>query len=202
MSKLLQSSWFTILMGSLVYLGMTGFLLMPGKGLKPPPPHETGVTENTTGPSWDFFNPEVDRLVKELAQEKKALAQREQQLNELSTRLEAERAEITTVTQAVHRMQQEFDRGVLRIREEETANLKKLAKVYATMSPEGAIPILKQMEDEQIVKFMVFMKDGETAPLLEGLARQGEPDAKRAAAISERLRTVLYRNAPPKSSSP
>ena len=189
-------------MGSLVYLGMTGFLLMPGKGLKPPPSHETGVTENTTGPSWDFFNPEVDRLVKELAQEKKALAQREQQLNELSTRLEAERAEITTVTQAVHRMQQEFDRGVLRIREEETANLKKLAKVYATMSPEGAIPILKQMEDEQIVKFMVFMKDGETAPLLEGLARQGEPDAKRAAAISERLRTVLYRNAPPKSSSP
>ena len=202
MAKLLQSSWFTILIGSLLYLGMTGVLLMPGNGLKPPSPRANRMKENSAGPSWEFFNPEVDRLVKELDQEKKALALREEQLNELATRLEAERAEITTVTQAVHRMQQEFDRGVLRIREEETANLKKLAKVYATMSPEGAIPILKQMEDEQIVKFMVFMKDGETAPLLEGLARQGEPDAKRAAAISERLRTVLYRNAPPKSSSP
>jgi flagellar motility protein MotE (MotC chaperone) len=175
---------------------------MPGRGLKNPAPHETGETRNTTGPSWEFFNPEVERLVKELAQEKKALALREQQLNELATRLEAERAEITTVTQAVHRLQQEFDRGVLRIREEETANLKKLAKVYATMTPEGAVTILRQMEDEQIVKFMVFMKDGETAPLLENFARQGEAEAKRAAAIMERLRTATYRNAPPKTPNP
>ena len=72
-------------------------------------------------------------------------------------------------------------------------NLKKLAKVYANMTPEGAAAIMKQMEDDQIAKFMVFMKEGETAPLLEGLSKMGEPEAKRAAAISERLRTAIFR---------
>jgi hypothetical protein len=66
------------------------------------------------------------------------------------------------------------------------------------MTPEGAALIMKQMEDDQIVKFMVFMKDGETAPLLESFAKLGDTEAKRAAAISERLRTAIYRSATPK----
>ena len=54
------------------------------------------------------------------------------------------------------------------------------------------------MEDDQIVKFMVFMKEGETAPLLESFAKLGPAEAKRAAAISERLRTAIFRNPAPK----
>jgi flagellar motility protein MotE (MotC chaperone) len=79
----------------------------------------------------------------------------------------------------------------VRIPEEETANLKKLGKTYATMSPEGAATIFKQMEDDQVVKILVFMKEGETAPVLESFARLGETEAKRAAVISERLRTSI-----------
>ena len=151
-------------------------------------------TGNTSGASWDFFNPEVDRLIAELGAEKKAVSTRQEQLNELSTGLEAERTELNIILQSMHRMQKDFDRNVVRVREEEAANLKKLAKVYANMTPEGAAAIIKQMEDDQIVKFMVFMKEGETAPLLETFAKLGEPEAKRAAAISERLRTAIFRN--------
>ena len=67
MGKILQSSWFTILAGSLVFLGMTGFLLMPGNVMKTETDHDGGQTINVTGASWEFVNPEVDRLVKELA---------------------------------------------------------------------------------------------------------------------------------------
>jgi flagellar motility protein MotE (MotC chaperone) len=67
------------------------------------------------------------------------------------------------------------------------------------MSPEGAAAILKQMEDEQILKFMVFMKDAETGPLLENLAKLGESDAKRAATLTEKLRSTLFRNTAPKT---
>src|SRR5262249_9866509 len=144
-------------------------------------------------------NPELDRLVSELTKEKEALATREKQLNELASRLEAERQEINIVTQAVYRMQAEFDRSVVRVREEETANLKRRGKDDAAMSPEGAAVILKQMDDEQILKFMVFMKDAEAGPVLESLAKLGEADAKRAAALTDKLRTTLYRNPPPKT---
>jgi len=198
MTKILQSNWVTFLLGSALYLGVTGYLLTAARGSLHAASAPSGETESTSGASWDFFNPEMDRLMTELTKEKKTVAMREEQLNELSTRLEAERAEINIVLQSVQRMQKEFDRNVVRVREEETANLKKLAKVYGAMTPEGAALIMKQMEDDQIVKFMVFMKDGETAPLLESFAKLGETEAKRAAAISERLRTAIYRNAAPK----
>ena len=200
MTKLLQSSWIAILVGSALYFGVTGYLLLPLKVQGVPAP--TTEPKNTSGASWDFFNPEVDRLIGELAKEKKAVATRDEQLNELSTRLEAERAELNIILQSMHRMQKEFDRNVVRVKEEESPNLKKLAKVYANMSPEGAATIIKQMEDDQIVRFMVFMKEGETAPLLESFAKLGETEAKRAAAISERLRTAIFRSPAPKAASP
>jgi flagellar motility protein MotE (MotC chaperone) len=197
--KLLQSGWMAMLLGALIYLAVTAALVAPGR-LIPQSVHAAEAEQNHVGgPSWDFINPELDRLVSELAKEKVTLAGREKQLNELAARLEAERQEINIVTQAVYRMQTEFDRNVVRVREEEMANLKKLAKVYAAMSPEGAASILKQMEDEQILKFMVFMKDAETGPVLESLAKLGETDAKRAATLTEKLRSTLFRNAAPKT---
>ena len=121
------------------------------------------------------------------------MAAREQQLNELATRLQAERAEINQVTQTVFRLQLEFDRNALRVREDEAANLKKLAKIYSTMTPEGATMIIRQLEDEEIAKLLVIMKESEAAPLLENLAKLGETEAKRAAALSERLRKSIRR---------
>jgi flagellar motility protein MotE (MotC chaperone) len=136
--------------------------------------------------------------VAELQQEKEALAQRNQQLQELAARLEAERAELTIVTQAIHRLRTEIEQKVVQVREEEAANLKRLAKIYANMSPEGAAGILKQMEDEPALKFMVFMKDAETGPILEALSKLSEADAKRAATLTDRLRNTMYRSALPK----
>jgi flagellar motility protein MotE (MotC chaperone) len=198
MIKLLQSNWATLLVGSALYLGVTGYFLTPARVFPNGVSQPTVDGANTKGASWDFFNPEVDRLIDELGKEKKAVVTREEQLNELSTRLEAERAEINIVLQSMHRMQKDFDRTVVRVREEESLNLKKLAKLYASMSPEGAATIIKQMEDDQIVKFLVFMKEGESAPLLESFAKLGDAEAKRAAAISERLRTAVFRNPTPK----
>ena len=187
-----------MVLGGFLYLGVTAYLLAPTKVFPNGVPTAIGEGSKIRGASWDFFNPELDRLMTELANEKKVVAQREEQLNELSNRLEAERSELGIVLQSVQRMQKEFDRNIVRVRDEETANLKKLAKIYANMTPEGAASIIKQMTDDEIVKFMVFMKEGETAPLLESFAKLGKTETKRAAAISERLRTAIFRNPTPK----
>jgi flagellar motility protein MotE (MotC chaperone) len=186
MIKLLTSPIGTAVLSLLLYAGTT---VAVWKTPKPPPPvEEDNAAGHRVGPSWDFINPEADQLVAELKAEKKALAKREQDLNDLSARLESERAELKMVTQSVRQLQSDFDQNVVRITEEEMANLKKLAKVYAAMDPGNAAKILQAMDDVAIIKIMVFMKDSETAAIWESWAKQGDIQAKRAALLSERLR--------------
>jgi flagellar motility protein MotE (MotC chaperone) len=74
------------------------------------------------------------------------------------------------------------------IKADEIPNLKRLAKSYATMTPAGAAAILREMEDNAVVKILVVMKDTENGPILEAMGRQGPADATRAAALTEKLR--------------
>ncbi len=203
MIRLLQSSWVAAGIGAVLFLVTAAAVLNPRKLLHARQAQITAsAKKQTPHAGWDFSNPEIDQLIAELKMEKEGLALREQQLKELATRLAAERSEINQTTQAVNRLEKEFDQRIVRVREEETANLKKLAKTYAAMSPEGAATILKQMEDDQIVKILVFIKEGDSAPILEAFAKSGEADAKRVAMISERVRVASFRNQNLKTTAP
>ena len=81
----------------------------------------------------------------------KKLDDREQRLNELATRLDTERGEISNATLSVQQLQADFDKNVLRVKDEETANLKKLAKVYSAMTPDGA---LRRRNESEVVPFV------------------------------------------------
>lgn len=198
--KLLQSRWMCVGLGILSYVSTTVAVWRSPQIKFSDHKKVSGKATAQAKPSWAFQNPEVDQLISDLRQQKDTLAEKERRLNELATRLKSEREEIGIVTQQVARLQTEFDRNVVRVREEETANLKRLAKIYGAMSPEGAVSILKEMNDDDVVRILVFMKDAETAPLLELLAKSGTSDAKRAAQISARLRAAVYRNPTPQSS--
>jgi len=195
MLKLIQSTWMIALVGTMLFLATLVVFLRPNKALTIA--HRASVAQ-LAPTDKDFFalsegNPEIEQMIAEIKKEKAALADREQKLRQLEDRLLTERAEINQVTQTVHQLQKQFDASVVRVREEETANLKKLAKIHAAMSPEGAAIILKEMTDDQIVKILVFMKDGDAAPILEIMAKLGKDDARRVAAISERIRLAAFR---------
>jgi flagellar motility protein MotE (MotC chaperone) len=193
MTKLLTSTWMTLPVSVIVYLAATmAFWKTPVCHSATTAEHSASATVG--GPAWDFNNPEADQLIAELKTEKKALDKREQDLNDLATRLDAERSEIGLVTQSVRNMQNDFDKNVLRVQEEETANLKKLAKVYAAMAPDAAATIMGDLDDTAIAKIMVYMKDTETAGIFEALAKKGPVQSKRAAGLSERLRLASFRN--------
>src|SRR5579862_4769804 len=151
MVRLLRSSWTVALAGGLLYLATTAALLRPGRF------ESTAVasTESTPQPageaSWNFRNPEFEQWVEELKHEREAVAQRAQQLQELQKRLDAERQEILTVTQTVHQLQMDFDRNVVRIKEQQLENLKRQTKIVAAMSPEGAAAMLNEMPEDQTV---------------------------------------------------
>ena len=198
--KILQSSWMCTFAGTVLYLGTTVAVWKP-LVIERPATVVADFIGSSPGASWNFHNPEVDELIADVKKQRDELGAREHALNDLAARLQLERQEITVVTQTVARLQQDFDANVVRVKQEETANLKKLAKIYAAMTPESAAAILKELQDDDIVKIFAFMKESETAPIFELLAKAGTGDAKRAAHISERLRLCLSHavNEKPKS---
>ena len=186
-------------LGAFLYLAST---LLFWKTPSPPPLDRDHAKTAFTGPSWEFTNPEADQLITELKAEKGALALRTQQLDELAARLNAERLELAAATQTVRQLQDEFDKSVVAVQDQEVPNLKKLAKVYAAMSSEGAARILREMEDEQVVKILALMKESESAPILENLGQGTKDEPKRAALLSNRLRLIVASGSSRKTSVP
>ena len=196
MKKLLQAPITAITFGGIAFLLTMAALLKGALEARPIPVEPVSMIP--TEKFWTETNPEVDLLLRELRREKEELEKKAELLSDLETRLAAERAEINTITQRVHQMQLEFDANVVRVEEAETANLKKLARVYAAMTPEGASAILNEMEDASIVKILMFMKEAESAPLLESLSTLGEMQARRVALISEQIRKSIADKEPQK----
>ena len=201
MLKVIQSNWLSALIGGVLFLATMAFFWKPSSGTRPhvaqhaPPatndaPPELALSI-TNPPSWDYANPEVESLVAELKSGRATQEKRQRELDDLAARLMAERNEINQITQKVHQLQKEFDQKLIRVREEEVVNLKKLAKTYITMPPESTANIFKQLDDTSVVKILAFMKESETAPILEAMAKPAESDAKRVAAISEQLRVAI-----------
>ena len=190
--KFIQSPLFAALLGGVLFLLTSAFLTTKGVATAPHgQEHDEGTGgANVKGPSWDFFNPELDQVVADLKSERDALTAREKQLNELDARIRAERAELDAALKSIKSIQQQVDRDVFRIKEEEAGNLKKLAKMYSAMEPAGAAKILRELDDPVVVKILTLVKEPETAQILESLARLGETETKRAAVLSEHLRST------------
>ena len=190
--QFLQSTFFASLLGSLIFLGTSALLTIKGVASITVHANEEihGPIPDTKGPSWSFFNPEMDQIIADLRIEKEAMAAKEKQLTEMANRVKAEKAELDEAVRGIKRVQEMVDRSIIQIKEDEAANLKRLAKMYATMEPPGAARILREIDDAIIVKILTLMKEPETAAILEAFARTGDPETKRAAAIAETLRIV------------
>ena len=192
MIRLLQSSWLTALIGGALYMGVTIGLIVPArfegvKAMIAAAAHKNPLD----APSWQFLNPEFDQWLAEIKQEKASLALREQQLQELQTRLDTERKELTTVTQTVYQLQSEFDKNVLRIKDQEIENVKRQAKVISGMSPEAAAGLINEMPEDVAVQILFTMKPDEASVVLEAFSKLGKNEARRAALMTERMRRTL-----------
>jgi flagellar motility protein MotE (MotC chaperone) len=189
MIRLFQSPWFAAGLGCLLYLGTTAAILNPAKfaGFKPPAPDYSAEDD----PSWKFRNPEIDQWISQMKTEKEKLDSREEHLNELQTRLNAELQEVSTATQTVNQLQDDFNKNVIRFKTEEADNIKHQAKLLSDMSPEGAAAMLNEMSDDDAVRILFTMKDDVASVILDTWSKAGKEQAKRAAILTEKLRQVL-----------
>ena len=190
MNRILSSPITVVLTGGVMFF-VTMFLSLKMThfdGVRLPAAAPLAADDN---PSWRFRNPEFDQWVSQIKDERAALAVREDQLKEWEMRLTAENREISTVTQTVTKLQNDFDKRVLQFKEQETVNAKKQIKVISDMSPEGAAAMLNEISDDDTAKLLFLMKPDVSGPILDAMSKLGPVQAKRAATITQRLKEVL-----------
>lgn len=190
MASLVISRWMAPLLGGLLYLGTTALLLHPGKFHRDASAR-SGILTPSNDPSWRFRNPEFEQWVRELKTERAALAGERKELDELRLRLQAERQEMFTATQAISHLQQGFDRSILRFADQQKENTRHQAKVIAGMSPEGAALLLTETPQPEAVRMLFALKPDQSAGILDALTKKGTSGAKLAAQLADDLKKVL-----------
>ena len=190
MNRLIRSPLTIILTAGLMFfltmflvLSTTHFGAVTLAGQEPASPSDD--------PSWKFHNPEMDQWIAQIKDEREALAVRTQELKDWEARLNVESHEIAGVTQAVSKAQTEYDRRVVMFKAQEKENLKKQIKVISGMSATGAALMLTEMSDDEVIKLLYTMKPDISAAILDAMSKSGQLQARRAAALTQRLQDVL-----------
>ncbi len=190
MPRILQSPVTVAVVASLAFFITLFLLLRPlSLGTAMSPARETVTADDD--PSWKFHNPDIDQWVAQIKSERDALAVREQQLKDWEARLASESREIATVTQTVTRTQQEFDKRVVLFSGQEKDNVKKQIKVIADMTPDGAVAMMNEMPDDEVVRLLYTLKPDISGAILDSMSKINPDSAKRAATLTEKIRAIL-----------
>lgn len=153
---------------------------------------ETMRPRETRAP-WDMWTPEVEKLAKELRDQRDKLREREQAVLQREARLEAETAELSRTRREIEAERTEISRLLTVVGADEMKNLKSLAQTYSALTPKAAVAIFAEMDDGTVVKILSLMKADTLGPIFEEMSKdktEKNNQAQRAATLSERLRLM------------
>lgn len=142
---------------------------------------------------WDFWTIEIENLSHELKEEKERLKLQADRLDQRAARIAAEEKEFAKLRTELEGMRQQIADRMVEIKTDEVKNIKTLAQTYTTLTPKGAAAILREMDENTAVKILAVMKPDVVGPIFEEMSRDTAADsplAKRAAALSEKLRLM------------
>lgn len=160
-------------------------------------PKEMPEEEKKRG--WDFWTVEIENLSSELKEERARLKKQAETLDQRAARLDGEEKEFARLRADVETMRKNIETRVIEISADEAKNLKSLSTTYATLTPRAVVAIFKEMDDATVVKLLSLMKTDITGPIFEEMSKPNGADtstAKRAAALSEKIRLMKSQKAP------
>ena len=192
--KMLTSAWGIALLGMLLNIGTTLMLLLPAIASLQDPAIQVAEKTPMAERMWGFKTEAVDELIKELKSEIEKLDTDRKGVLAVQSQNAAEREELGKVRAEIVGMRAEIDQQVVEIQERELKNLKTLAQTYSAMNPSAVVAIFRELDENMAVKVLSFMKADRVGPILGEMAKgadaTGEPMAKRAARITDKLRLL------------
>ncbi len=142
---------------------------------------------------WDFWTVEIDKLADELEAKLENLADREADLVAREARMAAAMEELNQARAEIDALRNELTKHVGQLKESEMKNIRALAATYGDMKPRAAIPLLRTLSDDTIIKILAVWKPDNVRPLLDEISKNAATDpemVQRAGVWSERLRLL------------
>ncbi len=133
---------------------------------------------------------ELGHLLKEREEK---ITREEERVGRMRKVLEKERKHIAELKSNIAKMHKDIAEFIPLITSGEKKNLKKMAKMFETLSVENANPIMERMNDQTLVVVLSLMKPRASAKLLGGYAGINETNAIRAALITEKLKKLVMK---------
>jgi flagellar motility protein MotE (MotC chaperone) len=194
---MLRSPFILALLGIVLGIGTTAGVIIMNKDLlisAEPKAPETKLPMPANAPrDWVFWTEEINKLSTDLKEEREALDVRQKQLDDFEKRLAGEREELSKVRAELDSMRREVTDNIPKIEASEKANIKNLAKTYTAMKPADAVAVMRELDDQSVVKILASMKADVVGTIFQEMAKAKDADgtlAARAARISEQLRLV------------
>ena len=146
-------------------------------------------------------NKEVLELADSLKQREIKIKENEERIQREMALMEKEKKELIKIREEVQSLHQAIAANITKnveyyipmIKEAEKKNLKKMARMFETLSPENANPIMARMPDQTLVIVLSYMKPRNSAKLLAGYATYNNESARRAAELTEKLRNLVIK---------
>jgi hypothetical protein len=189
MKHLLSSKVIFVILGGLIYIGVTMWTLFISIGEFEFKPNQKadgtqiGMTPNLDGPSWNFRNPEMDLLVQDLYKRAKAIEKKEKELRLLDARVQKDIDQLSSITNRMRNLQDEFERSATALTKNEEQNIKSLLGLFKTLEPEQIGTILEEMSNQKIAKIFRLLKPAEFGPVVELWLSKDEDTETRIHAI-------------------
>ena len=195
MKKLLSSKATMVILGGLLYIGVTMFYIYNSieefTPVKKGDATKAEITPVLKGPSWDYKNPELDALVRELESRKEKIEKKEEELRLWELQINKDLGNLTSITNRLKNLQIEFERSASTLTENEEANIKRLLDLFKTLEPEQIGTILEPMADEKIAKIFRLLKPANVGPVVELWLSKGGENEKRIHDILRKYQGII-----------
>lgn len=202
--KLLRSFWVIAFLALVINVGMTMFLFVKSQQRLIEPilaakkaqktSENQGIDEHNI--YWSFRTGEIENLADDLRHQKAVLTRREDELNAIESRIQVEKEEIRRLQEEFQQVHEAFSKRIVEVQQSELKNLKTLSNTYSSLTPQAAVAVFVEMDDDLSAKILSLMKPETVAAIFEEMANSGVKQgasAKRVAELSNRLRLQLIK---------
>jgi len=145
---------------------------------------------------WDFWTIEIENLSTELKGERDRLRKQQEQLDQRAALLATEAKELAKVRSEIEQVRKTISEKIVEVSADDAKNIATLAKTYTNLTPKAVVAIVRDLDDDAVVKILSLMKVDVVSPIFEEMSRSAGNDGR---AALEARRDPLGKNAPGES---
>jgi flagellar motility protein MotE (MotC chaperone) len=148
-----------------------------------------GMIKGLKEKGWDFWTIEIENLSTELKGERDRLRKQQEQLDQRAALLATEAKELAKVRAEIEQVRKTISEKIVEVSADDAKNIATLAKTYTNLTPKAVVAIVRDLDDNTVVKILSLMKVDVVSPIFEEMSRSagndGGPLSKRVAIRSD-----------------